>query len=95
MDINGELIRRVWEKASTIPGQDPETYRTDMSGTWIRLKDFNNEDSVYGWTLYSVDGAEQNIQNISRLIPLHTFKNESISGTLPGTASKLLEEPMF
>jgi len=95
MDINGDLIRRVWDKASVIPGQDPEAYRIDMSGTWIRLKDFNDEDSVYGWTIYSVDGSEQNIANLAQLIPLHTFNNASINGVLPGTATKLLEEPMF
>ena len=95
MDINGELIRRVWEKASTIPGQDPETYRLDMSGTWIRLKDFNDEDSVYGWTIYAVDGTEHNLQNIAHLIPLHTFNNSTVSGILPGTAAKLFEEPLF
>jgi hypothetical protein len=95
MDINGELIRRVWEKASTIPGQDPETYRTDMSGTWIRLKDFNDEDSVYGWTIYSVSGADHNLANLMQLIPLHTFNNASISGILPGTSTRILEEPLF
>ena len=95
MDINGELIRRVWEKASTIPGQDPDQYRTDMSGTWIRLKDFNDEDSVYGWTIYSVDGTDQDLAHIARLIPLHTFNNSSINGILPGNTNKLLEEPMF
>ena len=95
MDINGELIRLVWDKAAAIPGQDSDIYRLDMSGTWIRLKDFNNEDSVYGWTIHAVDGVEHNLTNISQLIPLHTFNNESINGTLPGTAAKILEEPML
>ena len=95
MDINGELIRRVWEKASTIPGQDPDTYRTDMSGTWIRLKDFNDEDSVYGWTIYTVEGTEQNLGNLAQLIPLHTFNNANVHGTLQGGTMKLLEEPLL
>jgi hypothetical protein len=95
MDINGELIRRVWDKASTIPGQDPDAYRMDVSGTWIKMKDFNDEDSVYGWTIYSVDGAQHNLGNLPKLIPLHTFNNHSLIGAMPGTSSRLLEEPLF
>ena len=95
MDINGELIRRVWEKASAIPGQDPEVYRIDMSGVWIRLKDYNDEDSVYGWTIYAVDGVDRTLQNLPQLVPLHTFNNHSISGTLSGSGAEMLQDPLL
>jgi hypothetical protein len=94
MDINGELIRRVWEKASHIPGQDSSMYRMDVSGVWIRLKDFNDEDSVYGWTIHAVEGIEHNLQNLDQLVPLHTFNNHGISPLL-AASHKLLQEPLL
>jgi hypothetical protein len=81
MNITSEMIRIVWNKATSIAGQDDEIYRMDLSGVWIKMKDFNNPDSIYGWTIYSVDGSEQNIQNINQLIPIHTHNNSvPISG---------------
>lgn len=94
MDINGELIRRVWSKASVIAGQDPENFRMDVSGTWIRLKDFNDEDSIYGWTIYAIDGKEHKLSNLPHLIPIHTFNNHSVN-LLTGARSRLFEEPLL
>ena len=95
MDVNGELIRRVWEKASVIPGQDSDVYRIDMSGVWIRLKDYNDEESVYGWTIYAVDGVDLALTNLARLVPLHTFNNHTINGTLSGSGAEMLQEPLL
>ncbi len=95
MDINGDLIRRVWEKAHPIPGQDSDTFRTDVSGKWIRLKEFNNEDSIYGWTIYALDGEEHKLLNIAKLIPVHTFNNSNVSDALAGGNATFLSEPIL
>ncbi len=73
MEINGQLIREVWQKANPITGQDEEVFRLDIQGNWIRKKDFNNADSIYGWTIYAAH--ENDFSNIQSLIPLHTHNN--------------------
>lgn len=74
MEINGQLIRQVWEKGNQIVGQDPDVFRVDVQGCWIRKKDFNNSDSIYGWTIYSTLNNETFAKSGS-LIPVHTYNN--------------------
>jgi len=76
MEINGMLIKRVWAKAIPIQGQNPDVFRTDINGVWIRLKDYNNVDSIYGWTIYQLTSQkEEGTKNIMNLIPVHTHNN--------------------
>ena len=94
MEINGELIRRVWEKASVIRGQNPEVYRMDVNGKWIKMKEFNNTDSEYGWTIYSVDGSDIAMHNLQELIPVHTYNNSvPLVGFVNNTAG-LFQNPL-
>ena len=76
MELNGQMIRQVWEKASPILGQDSDVFRTDMQGSWIRKKDFNNGDSIYGWTIYSLNSIAIENQKPEDLIPVHTHENQ-------------------
>ena len=76
MEVNGQLIRQVWEKASPITGQDSEIFRLDMQGSWIRKKDFNNIDSLYGWTIYPLNSPANDFSKLHELIPVHTHENQ-------------------
>ncbi len=76
MEVNGQLIRKVWEKASPILGQDSELFRIDMQGRWIRKKDFNSIDSIYGWTIYPVNSPANDFSDLGKLIPIHTHENQ-------------------
>jgi len=95
VEINGELIRRVWEKASVIRGQNPEVYRMDVNGKWIKMKEFNNPDSEYGWTIYSVDGSDISMSNLIELIPIHTYENSvPLVGFING-GSSIFQNPLL
>ena len=95
MEINGELIRRVWEKASVIRGQNPEVYRLDVNGKWIKMKEFNNSDSEYGWTIYSVDGSDIGMSNLHELIPIHTYGNSVPLVGFMNSGANIFQNPLL
>jgi hypothetical protein len=95
MEINGELIRRVWDKASFIRGQNPEVFRLDVNGKWIKMKEFNNVDSEYGWTIYSVDGSDISMMNLQQLIPIHTYENSVALVGVMNSASNIFQNPLL
>jgi len=90
MEINGSLIRQVWVKASPIHGQNPDIFRMDINGVWIRMKDYNNIDSLYGWTIYSLMEKESNKTN--NLIPVHTHNNSIPLAGIDISIEKILGE---
>jgi hypothetical protein len=95
MDINGELILKVWDKATPIPGQDPAVFRLDSSGAWIKLKHYNDVDSIYGWTINSLRGNDFSLNNIQNLIPVHLHSNNIQLAGLQPQKSNILSEPFL
>ena len=93
MDITGELIKQVWAKATPIHGQDEEVFRLDTQGAWIRMKDYNNIDSIYGWTICEIQpSGEEGFNDINNLIPVHTQDNSvPLAGYSP-SIDKLFRE---
>ncbi len=49
-NVSISIILRVWEKASSIPGYDPDIWRKDFAGAWIR-KDSYGMHTKYGWEI--------------------------------------------
>jgi hypothetical protein len=95
MDINGELILKVWEKASPIPGQDPNVFRIDSSGAWIKLKHFNDTDSIYGWTIHCLNGNDYSMRNVMHLIPVHLHDNNVQLAGLQSAKPTILSDPFL
>ncbi len=44
-----DTVVNVWLKARTIPGKDSNTYRKDSCGAEIKLNEYGNRNSMYGW----------------------------------------------
>lgn len=95
MDINGELILKVWDKAAPIPGQDPSVFRLDSSGVWIKLKHFNDADSIYGWTIQSLNENDFSIRNVHNLIPVHLQSNNIQLVGLHNNKPSILSDPLL
>lgn len=95
MDINGELILKVWEKASPIPGQDPSVFRLDSTGAWIKLKHYNDIDSIYGWTIHSLSGNDYSLRNLGNLIPVHLHSNNVQLAGLHTNKPTILSDPFL
>lgn len=49
-DFSQEEINEVWEKAIPQPKNNPDLFRKDYAGAWIR-KDAYGEQSEYGWEI--------------------------------------------
>lgn len=74
----------VWNKAFVQNNNDPNMFRKDYAGAWIRKSDYGNRDSEYGWEidhLYpeSLGGSD----DLSNLMPLHWKNNVSKGDNYP------------
>ena len=75
----------VWVKGAFIPGYDPGTWRHDAYGSVIRLNDYGDRSSQYGWevdhiTPLALGGSDL----ITNLRPLHHRNNSTLGGILGG-----------
>ena len=51
MSADIQLRRKVWEKAQTVDGFNPDMYRKDPCGAWIVWDKYGVQDSIYGWQI--------------------------------------------
>lgn len=75
--------RTAWEKASVVPGNDPNIFRKDAFGWWIKWTEYGDRDSEYGW---EIDHVQPTILGgsdaVSNLRALHWRNNSSLGGML-------------
>lgn len=43
------LQDQVWAKGRIASGNDPQVWRLDECGAWIRRGEYGNRNSMYGW----------------------------------------------
>lgn len=78
------LKRSVWEKGVVDPDYDPNNYRKDIRGIYIRYMNHGNTNSDYGWEIdhikpTSIGGSD----SLSNLQPLHWLCNRLKGDTYP------------
>ncbi len=77
------IIQQVWEKAKSISKYDPNIWRQDFAGAWIR-KDLYGTDAKYGWEVDHLKpvskGGNDNINNLN---PLHWKNNRTKADNYP------------
>ncbi|NIO43354.1 MAG: hypothetical protein GTO41_26305 [Burkholderiales bacterium] len=54
MGLSDVIVQAVWEKARVMPEWDPGQWRRDQCGAWLHRKQYNNEQSEYGWKILKV-----------------------------------------
>jgi 5-methylcytosine-specific restriction endonuclease McrA len=70
----------VWQKATIVPGYDAAVIRKDRCGAWIRLADFGNRNSLYGWEVdHIVPTSRNGDHTIDNVQPLHWRNNAAKS----------------
>ena len=70
-------VRAVWDKGEVTANADPEVWRKDACGAWIRRDFYGDRDSQFGWEIDSVvpksDGGDDDLLNLR---PLHWRNRE-------------------
>jgi len=80
-----EIRRRVWRKADTVNGQDPDKIRKDRCGAWIDWDEYGNTiENGKGWEIDHIkpvakDGGDE----IDNLQALQWQNNKSKSDKYP------------
>lgn len=83
-DFTDNEIERVWEKASIIENNNPNKFRKDYAGAWIKRSDYGNTKSEYGWEIDHIRPlAADGTYDDSNLLPTHWRNNRSKGDNYP------------
>lgn len=77
------IIQQVWEMAQTVAGNNPNIWRKDFAGAWIRRDQYGMRNT-YGWEIdhkypRSLGGGD----NLDNLWPLHWRNNIAKADSYP------------
>ena len=73
--ITEELIEAVWQKAQVVPDNNPNEFRQDYAGAWIRREDYG-KSSNYGWDIDHIrPKSKGGTDGIENLIPVQHQNN--------------------
>ena len=72
-----QQIEAVWRKGRAVPGNDPNVWRIDACGAWMRRSSHGDRGSQYGWEIDHIrpNGGD----HISNLQPLQWQNNAAKS----------------
>ena len=69
-DFTEQEIEEVWQKANIIPNNNPNIYRQDYAGAWIR-RDQYGQTTEYGWAIDLIKPLIQNgTYDMGNMLPL-------------------------
>lgn len=53
-NLDEALINRAWKSARAVPDFDPDEWRQDQCGAWIRRDQYNHPASEFGWRILDI-----------------------------------------
>jgi len=78
-----DIIDKVWTKAKTITNNDPNIWRKDYAGAWIR-RDHYGKESKYGWEIDHLKPiSKAGTDDLDNLYPLHWQNNRKKANSYP------------
>jgi 5-methylcytosine-specific restriction endonuclease McrA len=76
-------IDAVWQKGHVVPGYDPNDYRKDRCGAWMRKASYGTTGD-YGWEIdHAKPVARGGADDMSNLQPLHWRNNRGKGDDYP------------
>ena len=82
--FSAEEIEQVWEKALPQPRNNPDLFRKDYAGAWIRRDDYGKRDKPYGWEIDHLKPlVKDGSYDMDNLYPVHWKNNESKGDSYP------------
>lgn len=85
-DDKEKLKQQIWKKATVVNGFDPNIFRRDKAGAWIRYDDYGktNSKTNLGWQIdHSNPESNQGSDDPINLQPLHWANNEAKGNNYP------------
>lgn len=65
MALSKQIIQKVWEKGRVDPSQDPDVWRKDECGAWIKHSHYGNRNSEFGWEIDHITaGGSEDLTNL-------------------------------
>ena len=92
-EFTSEQIEQVWQKALIAPNNNPNVFRKDYAGAWIRRDQYGDRNAVYGWEIdhckpESLGGTD----DLANLYPLHWRNNVKKNNDYPEWQTILTSE---
>jgi 5-methylcytosine-specific restriction endonuclease McrA len=92
-NISDEVIEQVWQKAQIVSNNNPNVFRKDYAGAWIRRDQYGRRDLPYGWEVdhcrpLAMGGSD----DLSNLYPLHWRNNQRKGNDYPNWKTAITSE---
>lgn len=90
--MDKQEILGIWAKAHAVNGVNPNEWRKEDCGAWIKYDKYGDRNSNYGWEvdhivpqskLEEAGASQKEIDNPLNLRPLHWANNDSKSDDYP------------
>ncbi|MFW6273130.1 MAG: HNH endonuclease signature motif containing protein [bacterium] len=77
-------IEAVWQKGKVVPGYNPNIYRKDTCGAWMKRSEHGNILSTYGWEIdHILPKSKGGSDDLSNLQPLQWENNRNKGDDYP------------
>lgn len=75
-EFTTEQIELVWQKAIVVTNNNPDVFRKDYAGAWIRKDQYGKRDTDYGWEIdHCKPESLGGTNDLGNLYPLHWRNN--------------------